>query len=57
MIIHADASEDGFGAYHATVCKRGRPNARGTNLTLADNHVTCEDCLRELGYAAKAKAA
>lgn len=45
--IHFDISDY---AFWRSACGT-RPNANGTNLTLADNQVTCRKCLAAMGFA------
>lgn len=46
-IIHADISDY---AHWRSVCG-ATPTEGGTNLSLADEQVTCKKCLRKMGYA------
>lgn len=44
--IHYDISDS---AWWRALCD-AKPNAKGTNLSVADNQVTCRKCLKALGY-------
>jgi hypothetical protein len=55
QIIHYDLS-DGFGAWWRSACN-ATPKADGSNLTIAENQVTCRDCLKLLGYVVEEESA
>ena len=49
-VIHYDLSDGQHGAFYRAACA-ATPKADGSNLSVADNQVTCKRCLKLMGYA------